>query len=194
MIEIHFVKAFFIFNPQQMNHPEYTLIGRLNSTHGLDGNIAFTHQLKGKNAIKKLQHIFVEIRKESYIPYFIEACNIFNEQDAALLLDEVYSLEEAKKLTGKNVYIETELYNKLQPADVSMNFVGFTLFDANDQKVGIVTDIIETPNQLLAAVELPNGNEALVPIVEHFICSINVAKKELTLQIPDGLIDIYLNP
>jgi len=192
MIEIHFVKAFsFIAN---MNQPEYTLIGRLNSTHGLEGNITLTHQLKGKNTVKKLQHIFVEVRKESYIPYFIENCTIFNEQDAAVLLDDVYSLEEAKKLAGKNVYIETELYQKLQPADVSMNFVGFTLYDGNDQKVGKITDIIEAPNQLLAAVELSNGNEALVPVVEHFISSINIAKRELTLQIPDGLIDLYLNP
>lgn len=171
---------------------DYTYIGRLHSTHGLQGHITATHKLKGKNIFKQLKHIFVEIRPESYIPYFIEECTITAEDEVIILVDETYSPEAAKHIVGKNIYIENALYSKLQPAELTMNFEGYIVYDAHDKKVGTITEIQEMPGQLLASVDI-NGIEALIPLVEHHILNINTKKKEITLQIPDGLLDIYLN-
>ncbi len=51
---------------------EYVNIGRVSSTHGLDGTLLIRHNLGNKQVFQKIPHIFIEVRRESYIPYFIE--------------------------------------------------------------------------------------------------------------------------
>lgn len=172
---------------------DYAYIGRLGTTHGLNGQMYLTHKLKGKNILKKLSFLFIEIRNESYIPYKIDSCQITSNEDAIVVLDDVYTLEDAKQLIGKKVYIESSLYEKLQPADLHMNFTGFKLYDAtSDKLIGTIADILEYPSQLLAQIFI-DDKEVLLPIVESQIKHIHLQKKEISIEIPEGLIDIYLN-
>lgn len=171
---------------------DYTYIGKVHTTHGLNGHVNASHKLKGKNIFKKLKHIFIEVRPESYIPYFIEECIIASDSEVILLLDETYNPEDARTIVGKNFYIENALYDQLQPKEVTMDFAGFTVYNQDDKKIGIITEINEMPGQLLASVDV-EGIEAMIPLVEQHILSININKKEITLQIPDGLLEVYLN-
>ncbi len=171
---------------------DYSYIGKLGSTHGLHGQLHIQHQLKGKNTFKKLKHIFIELKPESYIPYFIEQCNILGEEEAVVQLDETDSLETAKLLVGKNIYIETDLFQKLQPAELTMNFSGFKLYDAQNSLIGTIETVIEMPSQLLAQLFIKD-QEVLIPIIEHMILDINMQQKSLKIAIPDGLLDVYLS-
>lgn len=172
---------------------DYTFIGRLGTTHGLNGHLYIQHQLKGKQVFKKLAFLFIELKKDSFIPYQIEESQNIADQEAIIILDEVNNLEDAKKLVGKNVYIPNDLYQQLQPADIAMNFAGFKLYNAaNEQLVGTITAILEYPGQLLAQL-LIEDKEVLIPLVESQIQQINIAKKEMALFIPEGLLDVYLN-
>lgn len=171
---------------------EFSHIGRLSSTHGLEGKLHFVHHLKGKNIFKKIEFIFIEIRPKNYIPYKIHILSTSSDTDAIIQLDKIETVEAAKLLAGKMVYLPTPQYDNLQPKEVTLDFNGFTLFNQYDRKVGLIASIFESPGQLLAAVTLENGNEALVPLVEKFILSINAQKKELTLDLPEGLIEMYI--
>lgn len=171
---------------------EFTNIGRLSSTHGLEGHVHFVHHLKGKNILKKFSFIFIEVKPSSYIPYKFSIISNSSDTDAIIKLDKVDDVDAAKPIAGKAVFLPTKLYDEIQPKDVTLNFTGFTLYNQFDRKVGLIESIFESPGQLLASVTLENGNEALVPLVEQFILSINANKRELTLNIPDGLIEMYL--
>lgn len=170
----------------------FSQIGKLSSTHGLEGNIILVHKLKGKKILQQLPFVFIELQNKSYIPFRIVANRVLSETDAIVRFENVDTVEEAKKLAGRLLFIPTEVYDRLQPADQTMDFKGFVLYDQYDKKTGVVESVMEYPGQLMANVILNNGKEALIPIVEQHIINIDGRKKELTLQIPDGLIDIYL--
>src|SRR5690242_10373674 len=119
----------------------YQNIGKIAGTHGLEGRVVLRHQLDGKNLWIKIPHIFIEVRRESYIPYFIEAQKVLNHEEVLLTLDEIDSVELAKTLSGKNVYLEQEVFNKLKPKAVTLDMIGFTVTDKMHGTLGTVEDL-----------------------------------------------------
>lgn len=171
---------------------EYVNIGRISSTHGLDGTLLIRHNLGSKQAFQKLAHIFIEVRRESYIPYFIEEKRGIADDEVLLRLDDVTAVEMAKTLTGKNIYIEEERYAKLKPQGVTVNMVGFTVTDKQAGVLGQVETLFETPGQVLATLQ-HKGKEVIIPLIDSTIVGIDAARKTITVNLPDGLLDVYLD-
>jgi 16S rRNA processing protein RimM len=69
---------------------------------------------------------------------------------------------------------------------------GFTAVDENEGELGEITDIHEYPQQLIAAVTYKNC-EVLFPLNEEIIRGIDVVKSIVTVDLPEGLLDIYLD-
>lgn len=170
---------------------DYQYIGKLGGSHGLDGKLVLRHQLEGKNIWSKIKHVFVEVRRESYIPYFIEEQNIINHEEVLLQLDEINSLEMAKTLSGKKVYLENEVFAKLQPKAVSGNMIGFKVIDEKVGELGTIEDLFETPGQVVATIQY-QSKEVIIPLIDSTIKHIDGVKRIITVSLPDGLLDVYL--
>lgn len=170
---------------------DYIQIGKITNTHGLDGRLSLLHNLGKNKELKNLKHIFIALKRESYIPFFIEKITVDNDKELFLQLDEVDTVEAAKALAGKEVYLSTEQYEKMKPKDQEVNFVDFEVWDESFGLIGRVAAIFETPGQLLATV-MHKGKEVIVPLNEQTIKSIQIPTKTLKLQLPEGLIEVYL--
>lgn len=170
---------------------DFIHLGKITGTHGLEGNIVLYHHLGKLNALKQLKHIFIELKRESYIPFFIEQIRVDNDAELFLKLEEVDTVEDAKAISGKSVYLSTSQYELLKPKDKDVNFVGFEVWDEVAGKLGQVVNLFETPGQLLATVNV-NGKEAIVPLNEQTIKAIDIATKTLKLSLPDGLLAVYM--
>jgi 16S rRNA processing protein RimM len=57
--------------------------------------------------------------------------------------------------------------------------------------VGAVIEIVKLPGQDLLSIER-NGKEVLVPMVAAIIISIDVEKKKIVINPPEGLLDVAL--
>ena len=69
---------------------------------------------------------------------------------------------------------------------------GFTAVDENEGELGEITAIHEYPQQLIAAVTY-KGCEVLFPLNEEIIKGIDVVKETVLIDLPEGLLDIYLD-
>ena len=170
---------------------EYSLIGKISGTHGLDGRLSLTHNLP-KNSFRKLSHIFIEMKNRSYIPYFIEEQKEVANDTVLLRLDETATVEEAKMLAGKNVYIETDQMQKLNPKGISSDLVGFVVTDSAHGVLGVIETLFETPGQVLATIHYKN-KEVIIPLIDATIRSIDIATKTVRVNLPEGLLDVYLS-
>lgn len=169
----------------------YQYIGKLSGAHGLDGKLVLRHKLEGKNIWKKIPHIFVEVRRESYIPYFIEAQSVVNHEEVLLQLDEIDSAESAKTLAGKKVYLEPEVYAGLMSKAVTDNMIGFKVVDEKLGELGVIEDIFETPGQVVATIQYQQ-KEVIIPLIDATIKNVDGIKKTITVSLPDGLLEVYL--
>jgi 16S rRNA processing protein RimM len=169
---------------------EYFKIGKLVSVFGLKGELIIQHSLGKKTSLKGLQAIFVEERKESFIPWFVEATRIKSEEEIFLKLEGVDSREQAVKLTQKEVWLPEPDFKKYSAKSSPINLLGYEVIEEG-KCLGKVLEVIEQPHQVLCRIEI-EGKEALIPLHEETIRKIDRKKQQVTVELPPGLLEIYL--
>jgi 16S rRNA processing protein RimM len=169
---------------------EYFKIGKFVATFGLKGELVLKHELGKKTTLKGLQAIFIEERKESFFPWFIESTKIKNEEEIYIKLDGLNNREEALKLTPKEVWVKEEDFKKFAAKSSPVNLLGFDIVE-NKKILGTILEIIEQPHQLLCRIEI-NGKEVLIPLHEETLQKVDHKKRQVIVELPDGLLEIYL--
>src|SRR4029078_814867 len=123
-------------------------IGKFVSTFGLKGELVLKHNLGKKTSLKGLKALFVEERKESFIPWFIEATKIKSEEEIYIKLEGIAIKEQATKLTQKEVWLPEEDFKKFSAKTSPINLLGYTILE-DDKVLGKVLEVIEQPHQIL---------------------------------------------
>ncbi len=169
---------------------EYFKTGKLVAASGLKGELIFKHELGKKTSLKDLKAIFIEDKKNSFLPWFIESAKIKNESEIYLKLEGVETREAAAKLSPKEVWMTEADFKKYAAKSAPASLLGYTIYNSKD-KLSEVLEVIEQPHQLLCRLEI-NSKEVLIPINESFLKKIDHKKKEVIVELPDGLLEIYL--
>ena len=169
---------------------EYFKIGKLVAASGLKGELIFKHELGKKTSLKDLKAIFIEDKKDSFLPWFIETAKIKNESEIYLKLEGVETREAAAKLSPKEVWMTEADFKKYAAKTAPASLLGYTIYNSKD-RLSEVLEVIEQPHQLLCRLEI-NSKEVLIPINESFLKKIDHKKKQVIVELPEGLLEIYL--
>jgi len=166
-------------------------IGSVLKTKGLKGEMQMYVDFDNLDAID-FNAIFIEISGK-LAPFFVESIK-YNQKNAAFLyLEDIDTIEKASTLVRKDIYLPNKLKPKKRKSDFTLrDLVGFTAVDENEGELGEITAIHEYPQQLIAAVTYKNC-EVLFPLNEEIIVAIDIVKEILTVDLPEGLLDIYLD-
>jgi 16S rRNA processing protein RimM len=168
---------------------KYFKIGKLAASFGVKGQLILQHNLGKKTAFKGLTKIFVEENSDNLMPWFVATASIKNEQENYLQLEGIDNMEAARKLTPKSVWLTEDDFKKYASKSAPISLLGFTLYN-HGKAIGEIVEVTEMPHQLLCTV-LVGSNEALIPVHEDFVEKIDPAKRQLRLQLPDGLLEVY---
>lgn len=172
---------------------DYARIGKITGVQGLQGKLVVRHILPDFKGGRKLDHIFIALKRESFIPYFPETWQNIQPEEAVLKLDEVNSPEEAKALVGKEVFIESTVFAQLVPGRVTTDFTGFAIQDRQLGRLGVVEALVESPGQVIASIQY-KGTEVLLPLVEQTILKVDAASRTIFVNLPEGLLEVYTDP
>lgn len=168
---------------------EYFNIGKLVATFGLKGELLLKHTLGKKTSLKGLAAIFIEEKKESFIPWFIETAKIKNEDEIYIKLEGVDTREQAVKLTQKQAWLPETDFKKYSSKSSPISFLGYEVVE-NEKVLGKILEVIEQPHQVLCRIDL-NGKEAFIPLHEETIVKIDKRKSQVIVELPEGLLEIY---
>ena len=169
---------------------EYFKIGKLVSTFGYKGEMVLQHSLGKKTSLKGLNALFVEERKGAFLPWFIEATRIKSDEEIYVKLQGIDVKEQAHRLTQKEVWLPEADFKKYAAKASPINLLGYEVVE--DGKVlGTILEVIEQPHQLLCRIEI-REKEALIPLHEETIRKVDNKKKQVVVELPEGLLDIYL--
>lgn len=169
---------------------EYFKIGKLVATFGLKGELVLKHTLGKKTSLKGLQAIFIEEKKNAFLPWFIESTKIKSEEEVYLKLESIDSREAAAKLSQKEIWIPETDFKKFAAKSSPISLLGYNIIQQT-KSLGNILEVIEQPHQLLCRLEI-GGKEVLIPLNESTIQKIDHKKQEVTVTLPDGLLEIYL--
>jgi 16S rRNA processing protein RimM len=169
---------------------EYYNIGKFAGSHGLQGELLLVHELGKKTSLKGLPALFVEEKKGSFIPWFIETTKIKSEEEIYIKLEGINTREAAIKLGQKKIWLPEADYKKFASKTAPAGLLGYVIIN-NNEPLGEILELIEQPHQLLCRLEV-KGKEVLIPLHEGTLQKVNHKKKEVLVELPDGLLEIYL--
>ena len=169
---------------------EYFNIGKFVAVHGLKGELLLIHELGKKTSLNGLQAIFIEEKKNSFLPWFIESTKIKSDEEVCIKLEGINSREAAMKLAQKRVWLKENDFKKFAAKSAPSNLLGYTIIE-KEQALGEILELIEQPHQMLCRLEI-KGKEVLIPLHEGSLQKIDHKKKQVLVDLPDGLLEIYL--
>ena len=165
------------------------------------GKIVKKYSFKGELLVKldtddpgiytKMESVFID-KNKSLIPFFIERSSLHKSTLLRVKFEDIDSEEDADKLLKSELYLPLEFLPQLTGNKFYYHeIVGFEAKDLSFGLVGIVKGVNDTTNQAILEIDR-NGSEILIPLIDDFIKSVDREQKKIILEVPEGLIDIYL--
>lgn len=167
----------------------YFKIGKIVASHGLTGEMILMHSLGKRSELKGLETIFIENKKDSFLPFFIQNCRAKSETENYISIEDINSKEATKPLLKKEVWLTEEDFNQYAAGAAPISFLGYTICDGK-KPIGEIIEVIEQPHQILCKIML-GDKEALIPVHEQSLEGADPKKRLLFVNIPEGLLDIY---
>lgn len=169
---------------------EYYKIGKLVAVHGLKGELLLKHELGKKTSMKGLETVFIEEKKNSFLPWFIQSTKIKNNEEVYLKLESIDTRESAMKLVRKELWVPEAQFKKLAAKTAPASLLGYMIMN-KQEALGEIQELIEQPHQLLCRLDI-KGKEVLIPLHENSLQKVDHKKKLVWVDLPDGLLEIYL--
>ena len=168
---------------------QYFKIGKLAAAFGVQGELVLEHSLGKKTQLDGLEAIFLEEKKDTFLPYFIASTKVKSKNEIYILLDGIGTREQARLLIKKEVWLSENDFKKFAASASPISLLGFMVVN-NEHELGEVIEVIEQPHQLLCVVII-DDKEVLIPVHEEFLKKLDKKNKKIYVSLPDGLLDIY---
>ena len=172
-----------------INPEDLYKIGEITKSHALKGEVVFqfTDDIFDTT---DADYLIVEV-DGIFVPFFIEEYRFRSNSSALLKLVDIDSVEQAQQVIGCDVYFEKAKAADADEEEMSLHyFVGFEMVDEKGNLIGKVTDIDDNTENWLFVVEKTDGSEALIPAHEEFIADIDHEGRKLTMDLPEGLLEL----
>ncbi|MEI6488336.1 MAG: ribosome maturation factor RimM [Bacteroidota bacterium] len=174
-----------------MTKEECFNLGYISRRVGNHGDLAFVLDVDDSSRYKKLESVFIEINN-SLIPFFIKKIAV-SGSFCTVSLDGIDTLERADELVKSGLYLPLSFLPPLTGKKFYYHEMpGYLAIDKTYGELGIVKGILDFPNQAVFQI-IKDKNEILVPVKDDFIVKIDRTQRILSLDAPEGLIDIYIN-
>lgn len=165
-------------------------IGKMVATVGLQGELLCKHGLGKKSDLGGVAVVMLQDRSGSQLPYFVEMAKARSADEVLLKLEGVNTREQATALLHRQVWLKREDFDKHAAGNAPISLLGFVVVEAG-KPLGTIKEVIEQPHQLLVTIEM-QGKEVLIPLHEESLLGIDKRKKQVVVQLPDGLLELYL--
>ena len=70
------------------------------------------------------------------------------------------------------------------------DLIGMSVTEEDGNLLGHVTDVLQNTAQDIFEVESENGKKLLIPKVDHFVLDIDAEKREITVRLIEGMLDL----
>ena len=163
-------------------------IGIINKPHGVHGELLFTFD---DDIFDRVEADYIICMMDGIlVPFFFESYRFRSDTTALIKLEGIDTEQQARRMTNVEVFFPKDHAEELEDNELTWNyFVGFLINDVNKGDIGKVTDVDDSTINTLFVVDYKD-TEILIPAQEDFIVDMDREKEVITMQIPEGLLDL----
>ncbi|MGL1887491.1 MAG: ribosome maturation factor RimM [Reichenbachiella sp.] len=165
-------------------------LGYVVKTHGLQGEVQLFLDVDNPNEYQNLESVFIK-QDKVLIPFFLEYIQV-NPKKSLAKFEEIDRIEDAETLVSSELYLPLNHLPKLKNGEYYLHqLVGLLVMDGENE-IGTIEQVYEMgPQNLISAIH--QGKEILIPISDGIIISADFDKNILHTQLPEGLLDVFLD-
>ncbi|MCD4734659.1 MAG: ribosome maturation factor RimM, partial [Bacteroidales bacterium] len=135
---------------------------------------------------------FVDIGGQ-LIPLIINQIIFRKGNQAMVILDEIETSDGAEGYVGLELYLPLAYLPPLSGNNFYFHeVIGYTVIDKNYGRLGDIQRVLEQTSQPVFVI-IHGEKEVLIPVADEIILKVDRKKKEIMVDSPEGLIDIYLS-
>lgn len=171
-----------------MTYNPTILLGRITKVSGYDGTVAVKLEKAFSENIPEMESVFLEIDGRP-VPFFISDSEYSGADILKLKFDGYDTIEKVNEFTACRVFLTTSIPTGNNEDNIQ-SFIGFRVFIQDNELLGSITEVIPNRGQWLLNVISSGDKAILIPFHEHFIVRIDMKKKIILMNIPEGLTEI----
>ena len=164
---------------------EYYKIGKIGKPHGVKGEVSFHFS---DDVFDRTDAEYLMLCIDGLlVPFFMEEYRFRSDETALVKFCDIETQERAAELTGCEVFFSRERSDSDNENVSWAEIVGFMLKDkATGNDIGRIASVDDTTVNILF--ELEDGT--LIPASDELISNININKKEIVIELPEGILDL----
>jgi 16S rRNA processing protein RimM len=136
------------------------LIAKIQAHQGLKGWLKIYSYSETSEKFSKYSYFFILNEENNYIQLKVE--KIIFDKNIKIKFENYNSREELEKYIGKYLYIENDQLDELEVNQFYWEeLIGLEVYLENDDKIGVVSDIIETGSNDVLVIQ--GNKEYLIP-------------------------------
>lgn len=174
-----------------MTKEECFYLGKIVRKYSFKGELLAKLDTDEPELYTEMESVFVDFG-HNLVPFFIDRSQLHKSTLLRMKFEDVDTEEDAEDLIGAGLYLPLDLLPKLEGDKFYYHeIIGFTAVDEQFGEIGIITGINDTTAQAIFEIDR-EGKEILIPMIDDFISKLDRPNKKIHLNVPDGLIDLYL--
>lgn len=175
-----------------MNKKDCFHLGKIAKIYGYKGEVSLLLDVTNPSDYASLDAVFIDINNH-LTPFFVDSLKMKNKGFATVKFEGVDDEDAARAILRNEVYLPAEILPKLEGIRFYDHEVeGFSVIDTEKGDIGVLEQVIDLKvNPLLQIMK--DGKEILIPLLEGLVKKVDRKKKELHIDAPEGLVDLYLD-
>ena len=178
-----------------MNLDACYYLGYTAKSHGKNGELVVKLNVDSPEEYQNLESVFIQLNEKdkTLIPFFLSSAQVQNNGTLRIKIEDINTVDASKKLIAKSLYLPLDSLPKLTGNKFYYHdVIDFTVIDKEKGEVGKITKVLDYPTQAIFEIHNNNQKEILIPITDEIIQSVDRKNKIISVNAPEGLIDIYL--
>lgn len=166
---------------------EFLQVGVITSTHGIRGEVKVFPTTDDVNRFKKLKDVILEGKKENF-KLTVEGVKFFKNM-VILKFKGIDTINDVEKYKGCPILVTRANAVKLKPGEYFIcDLIGLEVYEENGNRLGTLTEVIETGANDVYVVKMENEKEVLIPNIKDCIIEISLEHNTMKVHLLEGLL------
>lgn len=164
-------------------------VGVYANTHGIKGEIKVFPTTDDLGRFDYLKEVVFDTRKEGMITFKVSGCRYFKNM-VIMKLKGIDNINDIEKYKGCDLYVTRDNAAKLEEGEYFIaDIIGADVMTDEGNKLGKLTDVLQTGANDVYVVKMDNDKEVLLPVIKECVLDVDTENKKVLVHVMKGLLD-----
>ncbi|MFT6205405.1 MAG: 16S rRNA processing protein RimM [Spirosomataceae bacterium] len=174
-----------------MKKEDCYILGKIIQPHGVKGEVKLWLDVDDYDYYTNLDSVLLDL-KGQLVPYFVEELTVRDKKKTIARFEGMKTWEDTQEIMGCEMYLPLSRLPELKDDQYYYHeIIDYDIIDNDSKSIyGKVNSVVEGSGQDLIIMMI-GDKEILIPVTDSIIVKVNKTEKQLFVELPEGLIELY---